>query len=459
MQHLARALRRNAILILLCLAVTLGVAFVVTERETPQYDSTVRVLVSAPAGAEESESPAVLAATYADVATSEVLATRVVDRLLGDPTFRGDAGIAASTLLDQVSAAVAPGTSVIVIGVRDPDPATAQLIAQNYAEELIVTAADAEAGPLGAQPETPPSDEAGAPSFTIIDFATFDDQPASPQPLLVLLLAAGAGLLLGLVLTGFREVLTRTLRTNADVAALVGEPVLAPIARESARRRRTLVTDLDPDAQRPEAIRLLSTRLQPADGEDRHQVIVVTAAVAGEGTSSTAVDLALTLASAGARTLLVDANLRSPQVARTFDIDGSSGVSTVLLGELELEDALWTHPGTGLLVLPSGTLPPNPAELLSSSAMVHLLDRVRADHEVVVVDAAPLNPVTDAALSAARADGVLLVVRHGRTRAAHVRTAVERLHQVGATTIGVTLNAVPTPRKPRQTSTRSVRRS
>jgi len=453
-RRVARALRRNTILILVCLAVALGGAYVLTEQETPRYESTVRVVVSAAAapadGAEsdgdESDGAGVgagpiseeRATTYAEVVTSQVLASRVASSLLGDPAYRGESDLDGDVLLEQVSARAVPGSAVLEIRVTDPDPAAAQVIAQTFAEELIATATDIETGGLGTTED---------PGFTVIDFASFDDEPVSPQPLTALLVAAGGGLLLGLILTGLREALMTSVRTGDEVTALVDAPVLATIAYESPASRRKLVTELDQHSPRVEGFRALRTGVQFADPDAAHKLIAVTSCQAEEGKSSTAVNLALTLSRAGVRTLLVDGDLRRPQVADTFDIDGSAGVTTVLLGKVDLADAIWTHPDSGLAVLPSGVVPPNPAELLQTQAMSQLLERVRADHEVVIVDCAPLNPVTDAALLAARADGVLLVVRHARTTKDQLRSAVERLRQVGAAPMGVVMNAVPLRRR------------
>jgi receptor protein-tyrosine kinase len=453
-RRLARALRRNVVLLLLCLAAALAAAYVVTEQQTPQYASTVRVVVSAvPVDddgqpLDEPDAAAVTiseerAGTYREVAESQVLATRVAARLLGDPEFRSAERLEPDDLQGKVSAEVVPGSAVLAIRVTDPDPSTAQLIAQAYAEELIAAASDVETGELDDL--VPATDE--EPGFAVVDFASFDDDPVSPDPLRNLLLAGGAGLLLGLLLTALRESLMTAVRTSEEVTALTGAPVLASIALESSKDRRALVTELDHQSPRVEGFRMLRTGVQFADPDAPHKLVVVTSSVAEEGKSSTAVNLALTLSRAGVRTLLVDGDLRRPQVAATFDIDGSAGVTTVLLGKVDLEDAVWTHPDSGLAVLPSGVVPPNPAELLQTKAMSHLLDRLRAAYQVVVVDCAPLNPVTDASLLAARADGVLLVVRHGRTTKDQLRTAVERLRQVGATTLGVALNGVPVRRR------------
>ncbi|WP_323793249.1 polysaccharide biosynthesis tyrosine autokinase [Nocardioides sp.] len=440
-RRLGRALRRNAILVLLCVVVALAAAYVVTERQTPQYASTVRVVVSALPDDSTEVSEVITeerATTYREVARGEILATRVTDRLLNDPDYRSTERLEPATLLEQVEADVVPGSAVLALRVTDVDPSIAQLIAQAYAEELIALATDLESG-LGVASE----DDV----FTVIDLASFDDQPVSPEPVRTLLLGGGAGLLLGLLLASLREALGTRLRDADEVAALVGAPVLASIAFERGTSRRSLVTDLDHHSPRVEGFRVLRTGVQFADLDSAHKIIAVSSSVPEEGKSTTAVNLALTLQRAGVRTLLVDGDLRRPQVAGTFDIDGSAGVTTVLLGKVELDDAIWTHPTTGLAVLPSGVVPPNPAELLQTQAMAQLLDRVRAAYEVVVVDCAPLNPVTDAALVAARADGVLLVVRHGRTTRDQVRIAVTRLEQVGARTIGVVLNGVPTSRR------------
>ena len=172
----------------------------------------------------------------------------------------------------------------------------------------------------------------------------------------------------------------------------------------------------------------------------------MSSSVPQEGKTTTAVNLALTLAQAGQRVLLVEADLRRPRVGAVLGMDSAIGLTTVLVGRVPLLDALQDYRETGLTVLASGATPPNPAELLQSHAMGEVLYDLRQKFEVVIIDAPPLLPVTDAALLGSQADGVLLVVRHGKTTREQLGLAAERLAAVGARTIGVVMNMVPVRR-------------
>ena len=158
----------------------------------------------------------------------------------------------------------------------------------------------------------------------------------------------------------------------------------------------------------------------------------------GEGKTSTASNIALGLQTAGQRTLLVDADLRRPQLASLFRLEGSVGLTSILLGRIGLDEAVQIHNESGLAVLTSGTLPPNPAELLQSHAMKQLLEAARLEYDSIIIDGPPLLPVTDAALIAAQADGAVIVVRQGKTTRDQFSHSLERLKGVGARPLGVT---------------------
>ena len=175
---------------------------------------------------------------------------------------------------------------------------------------------------------------------------------------------------------------------------------------------------------------MLRTNLQFVDVDKDSKVFVVTSSLPAEGKTTTATNMAITLAQAGQRVLLIEADLRRPKVAENLRLETAVGLTTVLVGKIGLEDAIQEYAAVpNLSVLTSGAIPPNPAELLQSQAMAEVLVQLRKTFDVVIVDAPPLLPVTDAALLTAQSDGALLVVRHGKTTKEQVKHSMERLRR------------------------------
>ena len=182
-------------------------------------------------------------------------------------------------------------------------------------------------------------------------------------------------------------------------------------------------------------------------GPDRpHRVITVASATAGEGTSTTACNLALALADAANRVLLVDLNLRSPSVEQYLGMEPSTGAASVLAGRIPAKRAVRRWAEGRLDVLTSGGTPFNPSELLASRATDALLDEVRPHYDFIIIDTPALLPVTDAAVVAARSDGVILLVQYGRSAEDQVVAALNVLEAVKAPLLGVVLTRTPAPR-------------
>ena len=211
--------------------------------------------------------------------------------------------------------------------------------------------------------------------------------------------------------------------------------------------RTPLLTDAGTHVPRAEAFRVLRTNLQFLDPDAPPRSFLITSAVPGEGKSSTATNLAITLAQAGKKVLLVDGDLRRPSIATMLGLEGAVGLTTVLVGRSDLEASIQLHRESGVHVLTGGPVPPNPSEILQSHATRDLLGRLRAMYDLVVIDAPPLLPVADAAITAAEVDGAIVVVRHGKTTREQLRHSVERLEQVGARTFGVVVNMTPRRRQ------------
>lgn len=435
LQEYLSTVRRRWALVVACVLAALAVGVVVTSLATPQYASSARLFVStaergSTAAYEGSLLSAERMASYADLAKDPELSRRVVDNL--------GLEMSPGTLAGKITATVRPETVILDVGVIDPDPEEAQRLTQAVADELVVFISELEK----------PTGRADAPiKVTVVGPASRPQIPVAPQPLINLGVAGILGLVLGVGAAVCREQLDTTVRSRHDVTGATGAPVIGTIPYDPAAGRAPLVTALGPNAPRSEAFRVLRTNLQFVDMDGRGKAFVVTSSVPDEGKTTTAVNVAITLAQAGHRVLLVDADLRDPGVPAYLQLDGADGLAMVLAGQTRLRDAIQAYlPVDNLSVLTGGAVPPNPSELLQSQAMVDVLAEARATYDVVIVDVPPLLTVTDAALVAARCDGTLLVARHGKTTLEQLGRSMEQLATVGGRVLGVVLARVPNRR-------------
>jgi capsular exopolysaccharide synthesis family protein len=257
------------------------------------------------------------------------------------------------------------------------------------------------------------------------------------------------GLLLGLAGAFFLEYLDQTIKNAGDVERVVGVPVLglipydAVLARSrNGQRVPTLVAREGADRPAAEAFRALRTNITFVGAEKPLQLISVTSPGPVEGKSTTAINLAAALAQGGQRTLLIDGDLRRPAVHRALDLVQEPGLTDVLVGQATAREAIRPEVAPNLDVLPAGSSPPNPSELLGSRAMQSLIGDLRRDYHYIVVDTPPTLPVTDASVVASSADATILVFRSGETEEAAAERAIDALRRVHARVAGVVLNGV-----------------
>jgi tyrosine-protein kinase Etk/Wzc len=262
------------------------------------------------------------------------------------------------------------------------------------------------------------------------------------------------GLFLGVVAAFFLEYLDQTIKSSADIERALEVPVLGLIplgahpanGRRRAGRRRgaiPLISLASPDDPSAEAYRALRTNVTFVNAEERAlRLICVTSPGPGEGKSTTAANLAITLAQQGSHTLLVDADLRRPLVHRAFNLVQEPGLTDILVGVATLREAARPNVVLNLDVLPAGAIPPNPSELLGSAAMHRLLEELRAEYDTVIFDSPPTLAVTDATVLGASSDAVILVLRAGETEEAAAQRAIEQLRRVQARVAGAVLNGV-----------------
>ena len=426
-----RVARRRWMTIVIVTLLTLGAAILFTLQAAPRYASSARLFISTPETSSDQVYTGSLfsqarVASYADLLTGEEISRRVVDRLNLDESPRNLAG--------RITAIAKPQTVVLSITVTDSGPERAQLLTQTISEEFVRYVKELET----------PDGETNAPvKASIVDRATIADQPVYPRPVRNLLLGGALGLLLAVGVAILKEVLDTSISTPEDLeAATRGAPLLGSINYDKDAPTRPLITDLNTHAPRVESFRVLRTNLQFVNVDGESKVFVVTSSVPEEGKSTTACNLALTLAHAGEKVILVEADLRRPKAAEYLHIESAVGVTTVLTGRVDIDGAMQSA-SYDLKVLAAGSIPPNPAELLQSTAMKSLIKDLRARFDIVLIDAPPLLPVTDAAILASESDGAILVVRHGKTTRDQVMVALSRLDSVAAKLIGSVANMTP----------------
>jgi capsular exopolysaccharide synthesis family protein len=302
---------------------------------------------------------------------------------------------------------------------------------------------------------------AGMPTISghFLNHAQVPATPSAPKPLRAGVLGGVIGLIIGVLIGYARDRADDTVHAGQRLEGVIGNvPLLGQLPTAAGERRGRVAGLLDPHSGISEAYRALTTNLRfllaanaahGADGLDGDPltfaggIVVVTSASPGEGKTSVATNVAVAAARMGKRVLLVDADLRHPDVAKRFGLDAPQGFSELLLADHAPTAYLQDVGVANLQLLPAGTIPPNPAELLASPRARILWRELRLAADLVIVDTPPVLNVADTLEVVADADEVVLVVRNGQSRLRHVAAAVQRLRQVGGRFSGAVLNDLP----------------
>lgn len=425
------ALRKYWWIVMVTVLVSLAAGALITLRTPAEYASTVTFFVRTPAeqigGAYQGDQFAQKRVnSYVQLAESK----RLADLVLTDTQV----DLTTAELSSRISAKGDLNTVLLTLTVTDTDPQRSLDIARSVSEQFIA---------LVSELETPPGATSPTVSLDITSDATLNPSPVAPRPTINIGLALVVGLVLGVGIAVLRELLDTSVRSVEVLRQLTGRGALAAIPYDPDAQSSPLIVNSHARSIRAESMRQLRTNLQFVDVDHPIRVVVVTSSVPGEGKSSTATNLAVTFAEAGRKVLLIEGDLRRPRVAEYMGLEGSIGLTNVLAGQVVIDEVLQPWGQGGLTVLPSGSVPPNPSELLDSQNMQDLMTSLREVFDLIVIDTPPLLPVTDGAVAAAHADGAILVVRHGSTTRNQVTQAVSVLDAVDARLLGSVLNRVP----------------
>jgi capsular exopolysaccharide synthesis family protein len=433
LQDYAKLLRSRWITV--CVAIAVGVmgAVAVTLLTTPLYQASTRLFVSTAANSSVAEiyqgnlASQQRVLSYTGLLTGETLAQRTIDKLGLD--------MGPEALQQNVDASAKTDTVLIRVAVLDESPVRARDIANALSDEFVAMVRELET----------PEGEGARPDVRVVveQHASIPKKPVIPKSARNIGIGLVLGSVLGVGLAVLRGLLDNTVKDREAVEEITGTGLVGTIPFDKERLNEPTISFDKDNSAIAEAFRKLRTNLQFLAVDNPPRVILVASSMPNEGKTTTAINIALALAEAEHNVVLVGGDMRRPMLEEYLDVIEEVGFSTVLAGRASLDDALQKTRFPRLTVLASGAIPPNPSELLGSLAAKKVLDELRVNFDYVVVDSTPLLAVTDAAILAAAADGVLIMTRFGQTKREQLAHAVGSLEDVGAQLLGAVLTMVP----------------
>lgn len=492
--------QRSLWLILLAVVLAGGAAYLLSINSPKVYRASARLLIDqAPGSGGGNEYTQILveqrlATTYVELIKLSPVLEETVDRL--------NLPFGAGTLASKLTVSAPPETQLIVIGVEDTDPERAALIANtvglvfidqneerqsarfvdsiaSWQERLVELRDEIEqmetqindyGEPASAEAEAELSrmqtslreaeiryteafnnleelrvEEAkGSNNVIMVEPARVPGSPIRPRPMLNTIFAAVAGGIAATVLVFAVDHLDDTVKAPSQLEEETGLSTIGAIAIiKGGDQEHRLVTQHLPRDPVSEAYRVLRTNLSFAAIDEGLRSILITSASPSEGKSTTVANLAVVLAQAGKRVIVIDSDLRRPTQHKLFGVPNHEGLTTALIsGETALSQYVQETPVANLRILTSGPVPPNPAELLSSQRMSQIIGQLQDLADTIIFDTPPTLTVADASILAPQMTGCVLVAEAGRTRLPALQQAVETLHKANAHVFGVVLNQV-----------------
>ncbi|MFC9918985.1 polysaccharide biosynthesis tyrosine autokinase [Agromyces binzhouensis] len=426
-----RVVRRSWIVIVATIVAAVATGVLVVMVAPPTYTAEAKIVVEANGTAGTAQEVAQASTvilqqlgTYVQLATTPLVLQSAIDTLALDTT--------PEELAEDVTTSILEETAVLSVTAEAPTALGSSDLANAIAESLI--------GVIGF-----PVNGVSAPTpvtGTIVQVAAPPTTPTTPDALLVMLVAFGAGAALAFVIVVFREVLNTRIRNTRDLERATELPILGTVSRNRGTSRDPLTFRSVPKSRFAESVRLIRTRIaQSLAGGGA--VIAVTSAGDREGRTTISANLALAIAEDGRRVVLVDADLRAPGLARIFDITAEHGLLDVLEGRTSVDGLTVVEPLPNVEVVPTAQVATGGALPLDSRRLGAVIERLRTMTDVIVIDAGAAGSVADAGALTDVVDEFIVVVRARQTTRTALRAAVLNVAAPEGKVLGVVLNDVP----------------
>ncbi|MBJ7289739.1 polysaccharide biosynthesis tyrosine autokinase [Williamsia sp.] len=396
--------------------------------QTPEYQATATLYVTS--GADDNSQTAYQGSLASQQRVTSYTKLVDSDAVLQQAISDGGLKLSVSDAKSKLAATTTTDTVLLNIIATDSSRATASNLANAVAQSMTSYVARLETPSGGGRPLA---------KLTVVTPASAGDKAVTPKTTRNVALGVVVGLLIGLLGVLARARFSNKVESESDFGAISDTPVLGAIPADDLLKKKGLIDFKGGATPAAEAFRKVRTNLTFASVDRPPKIILVSSPIAVEGKTTTAMNLAAALVEAGRRVVLVDADLRRPQVDQRSGLLGHIGFTNSLRGDGELADLVQPSTVEGLWVLASGPQPPNPAELLGSKRAGTALTELAASFDYVIVDSAPVLPVTDAAVLAQWVDGVLIVARAGATKIGDLTDAYEQLSGSGTPIIGFVL--------------------
>lgn len=427
----AKAVFRGWWIVLTTVAIGVAVGVTLTVVTQPVYQSTVKFFVAAPTTTQLSalEADALVRGrivSYASLLTSE----RFVRQIMA---------VSGNELTEQqvaksISAYGDPDTLMLTVDVKDVDANRAQAVATAISTRFGNLVNELESGPKTSSPEA---------VLNVVSGPTLAPAPVAPRKSLNLGLGLLLGLALGIAIAIARQHADKTIRSAKQLDVVPPLPVLASMPADRAAKGPDLMIGPQHNSPLIEAARGLRTNIQFYPDADLLRLIAVTSADTGSGKTTTALCLARAFSEAKNRVLVLEADLRNPQLAVQLGLDAEPGLAEVLNGEYDALAAIQHTVSRNLDVLVAGATPEHPSEMLGSG-IDEVLAELRHLYDLIVIDTTALSPWTDSAVVAAAAEGTIVVAGYGKTTQDELTTGLQSLASVHARVLGTVLTRVPT---------------